>query len=93
MRTLDIDAGQHSQPSTDWRPAAKFDVHLTKREIEVLALISQGYSNKEAADALYVSKRTVDFHLNNVYPKLKAKNRIQAFRVAVLHGLLPPEPV
>ncbi|MDP3993063.1 MAG: helix-turn-helix transcriptional regulator, partial [bacterium] len=35
-------------------------VRLTKREIEVLSLIAQGYSSKEAADVLYISKRTVD---------------------------------
>ena len=67
-------------------------VRLTKREIEVLSLIAQGHSSKEAADSLYVSKRTVDFHLANIYDKLQVSNRVQAFRAATRLGLIPFEP-
>jgi DNA-binding CsgD family transcriptional regulator len=67
-------------------------VRLTKREVEVLSLIAQGNSSKEAADALYVSKRTVDFHLANIYDKLNVNNRVQAFRAATRLGLIPFEP-
>lgn len=67
-------------------------VRLTKREIEVLSLIAQGYSSKEAAERLFVSKRTVDFHLANVYHKLQVSNRVQAFRAATRLGLIPFEP-
>lgn len=65
---------------------------LTKREIEVLTLIAQGHSSKEAADSLFVSKRTVDFHLANIYEKLQVNNRVQAFRAATKLGLIPFEP-
>ena len=65
---------------------------LTKREIEVLSLIAQGHSSREAADTLYVSKRTVDFHLANIYDKLQVNNRVQAFRAATRMGLIPFEP-
>lgn len=58
------------------------DVRLTKREIEILSLIAQGHSSQEAADTLIVSKRTVDFHLSNVFEKLRVNNRVQAIRVA-----------
>ena len=44
-------------------------IRLTKREIEVLSLIAQGCSSKEAAEALFVSKRTVDFHLANIFER------------------------
>jgi len=67
-------------------------VRLTKREIEVLSLIAQGYSSREAADTLFVSKRTVDFHLANIYDKLQVSNRVQAFRAATRLGLIPFEP-
>ena len=67
-------------------------VRLTKREIEVLSLIAQGHSSKEAADNLFVSKRTVDFHLANIYDKLQVNNRVQAFRAATRMGLMPFEP-
>ena len=67
-------------------------VRLTKREVEVLNLIAQGCSSKEAADELFVSKRTVDFHLANIYDKLRVNNRVQAFRAATKLGLIPFEP-
>ncbi len=67
-------------------------IRLTKREIEVLTLIAQGCSSKEAAEALFVSKRTVDFHLANIYDKLQVNNRVQAFRAATRLGLIPFEP-
>lgn len=72
--------------------ASQRSVRLTKREIEVLSLIAQGHSSKEAADVLYVSKRTVDFHLANIYDKLQVSNRVQAFRAATRLGLIPFEP-
>ena len=67
-------------------------VRLTKREVQVLSLIAQGFSSKEAAERLVVSKRTVDFHLANVYDKLQVTNRVQAFRAATRMGLIPFEP-
>lgn len=67
-------------------------VRLTKREIEVLSLIAQGFSSKAAAEHLFVSKRTVDFHLANIYGKLQVNNRVQAFRAATRLGLIPFEP-
>ncbi len=66
-------------------------VKLTKREIEVLTHVIQGKSSKEVADTLFVSKRTVDFHLANVYDKLHVSNRVQAFRRATRLGLIPYE--
>ena len=61
---------------------------LTKREIEVLTLVVEGKSSQEVADALFVSKRTVDFHLSNIYEKLKVTNRVQAYWTASRLGLL-----
>jgi len=66
-------------------------VKLTKRELEVLSLVIEGRSSKDVADALYVSKRTVDFHLANIYDKLQVSNRVQAFRRATRLGLIPIE--
>ena len=64
-------------------------VKLTRREIEVLTLVIEGKSSKEVADQLFVSKRTVDFHLANIYDKLNVTNRVQAFREATRRGLIP----
>ncbi len=68
-------------------------IKLTKREIEVLTLVIEGRSSKDIADTLYVSKRTVDFHLANIYEKLQVSNRVQAFRRATRLGLIPIETV
>lgn len=63
-------------------------IHLTRRELEVLSLVIEGKSSKIVADELYVSKRTVDFHLANIYEKLQVSNRVQAFRRATSLGLI-----
>lgn len=65
---------------------------LTRREAEVLSLVVLGKSSCEVAKALYVSKRTVDFHLANIYHKLKVNNRRQAFHEATRLGLISVEP-
>lgn len=79
-------------PTTSRADAVGRAIRLTKREVEVLSLIAQGNSSKETADALLVSKRTVDFHLANIYDKLQVNNRVQAFRAATRLGLIPFEP-
>ncbi len=63
---------------------------LTGREVEVLSLILEGRSSKEVAQMLYLSKRTVDFHLAKIYEKLNVCNRVQAIRRASELGLVPP---
>lgn len=64
-------------------------ITLTKREVEILTLVVEGHSSKEVADILFISKRTVDFHLDNVYGKLKVRNKMQALQRATKLGLLP----
>ena len=51
---------------------------LTDREIEVANLLCEGKQSKEIAAKMIVGKRTVDFHLDNIYRKLGVKNRVQA---------------
>jgi DNA-binding CsgD family transcriptional regulator len=70
-------------------PNTEEPIKLTKREIEVLMLVIEGRASKEVADMLYISKRTVDFHLANIYDKLQVTNRVQAFRRAARLGLIP----
>ena len=56
---------------------------LTEREREVLALVAQGASNKDIAQKLYLSVRTVEGHLANIYGKLQVKSRTEAALWAV----------
>ncbi len=64
-------------------------VQLTKRELEILSLVVEGHSSKMVADLLFISKRTVDFHLDNIYGKLQVRNKMQALQRATRLGLLP----
>jgi len=58
-------------------------IHLTKREVRVLKLVASGKTNKEIANKLFLSEKTVKNHLNHIYRKLGVKNRAQA----VVEGL------
>jgi len=49
---------------------------LTKREIEVVLLLKKGYRYKQIADMLYISERTVDKHVRNIYEKTNVNNKI-----------------
>jgi len=53
---------------------------LTKREIDVLKLIAEGYSNDQIAEKMFISKNTVKSHIKNIYLKLDVKNRIQVLK-------------
>jgi len=57
-------------------------VGLSKREYEILQEISNGLSNKEIADKLFVSESTVKTHVSNLFIKLDAKRRTQAIKNA-----------
>jgi DNA-binding NarL/FixJ family response regulator len=65
---------------------------LTRREHEILQLVSEGYSNAELARMLWVTEQTVKFHLSNIYRKLGVPNRTGASRWAQVNGLLSTKP-
>lgn len=50
---------------------------LSNREAEVAELVSKGLSNKEVANQLFVTEKTVKFHLTNIYKKMNVKSRAQ----------------
>jgi DNA-binding NarL/FixJ family response regulator len=61
---------------------------LTEREQDVLELIGQGMANKEIAQRLVISERTVKFHVSAILAKLGAGNRTEATRIAAQRGLI-----
>lgn len=67
---------------------------LTRKEVEVLARVADGMSNRDIAAALYVTPATVKTHLTHIYTKLGAAGRQEALARAVALGLLarPPAP-
>ena len=75
-------ASQRSQPQVE---------PLTERELEVLALVAQGYTNKAIGLHLGISDRTVQGHLAKVYGKLDVNSRTEAVMRAVAEGWLAPD--
>lgn len=68
-------------------PAGSVAASLTKQERQVAALVGQGATNREAADQLFLSPRTIDFHLSNIYKKLNVRSRTE---LAVHLAAQPP---
>jgi DNA-binding NarL/FixJ family response regulator len=54
------------------KPECPFLKQLTTRELEILSLLSQGYTNSAIAETLFIDIKTVEHHLNSMYSKLKA---------------------
>ncbi|HUG15828.1 MAG TPA: response regulator transcription factor [Thermomicrobiales bacterium] len=76
-------AGAGEQVTT---PAPTTSINLSTREVEVLDCVSQGLSNKEIADALFITEQTVKNHMTSVLRKLGVHDRVQAVLYAVKHG-------
>jgi DNA-binding NarL/FixJ family response regulator len=67
---------------------ARTDCPLTDRELEILCLVAQGFTNGRIARELWVTEQTVKFHLSNTYRKLGVANRTEASRYAHMNDLL-----
>lgn len=61
---------------------------LTDREMEVLNLLAKGYTNREIAEQLVITERTVKFHVSSILRKLDAGNRTEAVSIAAQQGLV-----
>jgi NarL family two-component system response regulator LiaR len=64
---------------------------LTPKEKKVLRLVAEGKSNKEIADSLFISEKTVKNHIDNILNKLCLSNRTEAALYALRYGLVQPE--
>ena len=79
IKDLEASASTNGNEKVDLKEKLK-DLDLTKRETDVLMLISEGFSNDEIADKMYISKNTVKSHIKNIYLKLDVKNRVQVLK-------------
>jgi HD-GYP domain-containing protein (c-di-GMP phosphodiesterase class II) len=81
-----LGAAGHRVPRRREGPAG-----LTQREVEVLRLLARGLSNREIAERLVISPKTVGNHAEHIYGKIGCSNRAAAGLFAMRHGLLPEE--
>ena len=67
---------------------ARIHVDISERESEILQLIGEGYTNMEIADKLFISKRTVEGHRQNLIDKMGVKNSAALIKIAVKNSLI-----
>lgn len=88
-RTIEPIRVQAPMPTANTQADAKTPQGLlSPRELKVLRLIAQGWSNRQIAEAVYLSVNTIEFHAKSIYRKLSVKSRTQAVHEAMQHGLL-----
>ncbi len=81
-----LGAAGHRVPRRREGPAG-----LTPREVEVLRLVARGQSNRQVAERLVITPKTVGNHVEHIYAKIGASSRAGASLFAMQHGLLPEE--
>lgn len=89
VRTIEMTAA--GEPISQQEDRLGTVAGLTTREVEVLALITQGLSNKDIADKLVVSVNTLKSHIRQAYRKIEVNTRSQAVSWAITHGFAPPD--
>jgi DNA-binding NarL/FixJ family response regulator len=85
-RHIEIETATSSTAAADVPVPASLAA-LTAREREVLAALAEGLTNHELAERLFISERTANRHLSNIFTKLGVRNRTVAARVAIEAGL------
>jgi len=87
---LHPEATRHLLQATSRSPE-QVPERLTKREQEVLTLLARGYTNRQIADSLTITEKTVSVHVSNLLNKLELTSRTQAALYATRVGLVAPE--
>jgi len=76
----EVDGVDKQRREVDMGQAARLD--LSKRELEVLGLMAEGFSNQEIAEKLFVSLNTIKTHTSRIFEKMDVKRRTQAVEMA-----------
>ena len=74
-------------------PSLKLPNDLTKREFEVLGLVATGRTNKEVAESLFISVKTVETHKTNILQKLGLKNTAELVKYAIKNKLIDVDTI
>lgn len=84
---MEIQSKVDINPSYEWSEKAK-ELNISHRELEVLALVVEGYKNKEIAQILKIQHQSVKNHLQHLFKKLDVKNSTQAYIIALNLNLI-----
>ena len=79
----------YRQEKTGKQKERKLSQGLTRREYEVLELVAEGKSNKEVADALFISVKTVETHKTHILEKLGLRNTAELVKFAIKNNIIP----
>lgn len=81
-------ASRSSQPNSPIETSSQNEDHsvLSKRELQIVELVTAGLTNREISEKLAISKRTVDNHVSNVLTKTGTGNRVTLVRWALQSG-------
>ena len=80
--------GKQQEEQVDW---IGHEAGLSPREVEVLSLVTQGLSNQEIADRLFLTINTLKSHIRQAYKKIGVTSRAQAVAWCMQHGFAPPD--
>ena len=81
-----------SRSATHEAAVPQDDLGLSKRELEVLALVAAGRTNGQIAQELFISPKTASVHVTHILDKLGVSSRIEAAMIAARAGIVAPEP-
>lgn len=84
---MDIQYKVDINASYEWSEEAR-ELNISHRELEVLALVIEGYKNKEIAQILKINHQSVKNHLQHLWKKLGVKNNTQAYMIALHMNLI-----
>ncbi len=87
---IDLEVLPTGEPSQPARPGS--ELGLSEREIEVLALVALGRTNRQIAEELFITEKTAGHHVSNILSKLEVTNRLEAATIAHRSGMVQAEP-
>jgi DNA-binding NarL/FixJ family response regulator len=88
QRLVLAEAAPPDPPQSVAGAAPSVFAQLSAREREVLTVLAEGVTNQELADRLFISERTANRHLSNIFTKLGVRTRTAAARIAIQAGLV-----